>query len=143
MWALNPDKCKKLEEECKRCRQRDPVNIRLSMSRPDDLTKIERGEQRLKKYAVSSQRKLVDTTNNSLVMKTANSIHLANSPMTTNMQITLPSIVSLSSNPQNDSYSLDWNNNKNSTVVLKEVSYEKNLFSILLLYFNYLKMQRA
>ena len=37
LWALNPEKCKKLEEECKRCRQRDPVNIRLSMSRPGNL----------------------------------------------------------------------------------------------------------
>jgi hypothetical protein len=60
LWALNPDKCKKLEEECKRCRQRDPVNIRLSMSRPDDLNKIERGEQRLKKYPSPNQRKLIE-----------------------------------------------------------------------------------
>ncbi|CAF0710217.1 unnamed protein product [Brachionus calyciflorus] len=59
LWALNPDKCKKLEEECKRCRQRDPVNIRLSMSRPDDLNKIERGEQRIKKY--TAQRKLMES----------------------------------------------------------------------------------
>ncbi|RNA33952.1 forkhead box N4-like [Brachionus plicatilis] len=58
LWALNPEKCKKLEEECKRCRQRDPVNIRLSMSRPDDLNKIERGEQRVKKY--TCQRKLLE-----------------------------------------------------------------------------------
>ncbi len=41
LWALNPEKCKKLEEECKRCRQRDPVNIRLSMSRPGKLNKIQ------------------------------------------------------------------------------------------------------
>lgn len=61
LWALNPDKCKKLEEECKRCRQRDPVNIRLSMSRPDDLNKIERGEQRLKKYPSPNQRKLIES----------------------------------------------------------------------------------
>lgn len=58
LWALNPEKCKKLEEECKRCRQRDPVNIKLSMSRPDDLNKIERGEQRIKKY--TCQRKLIE-----------------------------------------------------------------------------------
>jgi len=60
LWALNPDKCKKLEEECKRCRQRDLVNIRLSMSRPDDLNKIERGEQRIKKCNLNSQRKLYE-----------------------------------------------------------------------------------
>jgi hypothetical protein len=53
LWALNPDKCRKLEEECKRCRQRDPVNIRLSMRRPDDIGEIERGEQRVKKYTGS------------------------------------------------------------------------------------------
>lgn len=71
LWALNPDKCKKLEEECKRCRQRDPVNIKLSMSRPDDLNKIERGEQRIKKFNnnsttqssnPASQRKVATTT---------------------------------------------------------------------------------
>lgn len=67
LWALNPDKCKKLEEECKRCRQRDPVNIRLSMSRPDDLNKIERGEQRIKKYTAQrkqqQQQMSLDTSN--------------------------------------------------------------------------------
>jgi hypothetical protein len=54
LWALNPEKCRKLEEECKRCRQRDPVNIRLSMRRPDDINEIERGEQRIKKYATAA-----------------------------------------------------------------------------------------
>ena len=47
LWGLNSIKCKKLEEECIKCRQRDLINIRLSMARPDDLNKIERGEQRL------------------------------------------------------------------------------------------------
>ncbi len=54
LWALNPEKCRKLEEECKRCRQRDPVNIRLSMRRPDDINEIERGEQRIKKYSTAN-----------------------------------------------------------------------------------------
>jgi hypothetical protein len=47
LWGLNSIKCRKLEEECIKCRQRDLINIRLSMARPDDLNKIERGEQRL------------------------------------------------------------------------------------------------
>lgn len=47
LWGLNSIKCKKLEEECIKCRQIDLINIRLSMARPDDLNKIERGEQRL------------------------------------------------------------------------------------------------
>lgn len=49
LWALNPEKSRKLEEECRRCIQRDLVNIRLSMKRPDELGDIERGEQRLAK----------------------------------------------------------------------------------------------
>jgi forkhead box protein N len=44
LWGLNSIKCRKLEEECIKCRQRDLINIRLSMARPDDLNKIERGE---------------------------------------------------------------------------------------------------
>jgi hypothetical protein len=54
LWGLNPQKFKKVEEECKKYRQRDLVNIRLSMSRPEDLNKIERGEQILPKKRSTS-----------------------------------------------------------------------------------------
>lgn len=67
LWGLNPDKCKKIEEECRKCRQRDLVSIKLSMSRPDDLMKIERGEQRLKKTTQTistSQRKSLNVNTN-------------------------------------------------------------------------------
>lgn len=63
LWGLNPDKCKKVEEECKKCRQRDLINIKLSMSRPEDIWKIERGEQRLKKQTTINQRKTISQTN--------------------------------------------------------------------------------
>jgi len=107
LWALNPDKCKKLEEECKRCRQRDPVNIRLSMSRPDDLNKIERGEQRLKKHSTQSHRKMFDTNN-------ANSDNqnglVSPSPNNTGNQLI-----------NNDKFLMDWTNkNVNSSSLFKE-----------------------
>ena len=125
LWALNPDKCKKLEEECKRCRQRDPVNIRLSMSRPDDLNKIERGEQRLKKFSPSSSGQ---TAGRKSVESNATNVHM--SPVTTNGQISLspaPNATSNSSsssqqqqvNLGDDSFLLDWTN-KNTSVILKE-----------------------
>ena len=50
LWALNLEKCFKLEGECKRFCQRDPVNIRLSMQWPEDFNDIECGVQRVKKY---------------------------------------------------------------------------------------------
>ncbi len=121
LWALNPDKCKKLEEECKRCRQRDPINIRLSMSRPDDLNKIERGEQRIKKYPVSqSQRKIIENSSiNSNGQSNASSSPVVN--QSTDQLI------------NNDSFLLEWANNKNSTFILKEevkvVFFLKNNFS--------------
>jgi hypothetical protein len=125
LWALNPDKCKKLEEECKRCRQRDPVNIRLSMSRPDDLNKIERGEQRLKKFSPSSSGQ---TAGRKSVESNATNVNM--SPVTTNGQISLspaPNATSNSSsssqqqqvNLGDDSFLLDWTN-KNTSVILKE-----------------------
>lgn len=94
LWALNPDKCKKLEEECKRCRQRDIVNIRLSMSRPDDLNKIERGEQRIKKCH-NNQRKLVDHTNNTLTTTTTTSNH---------------HLFNNNNNNENNKFLIDWTN---------------------------------
>lgn len=106
LWALNPDKCKKLEEECKRCRQRDPINIRLSMSRPDDLNKIERGEQRIKKFTNQNQRKTCDLTNSSnqtSVLSPTTSLNQSTDQLLTN-----------------DSFLLEWANNKNSTFILKE-----------------------
>lgn len=104
LWALNPDKCKKLEEECKRCRQRDPVNIRLSMSRPDDLNKIERGEQRIKKYTAQrkqqqQQQMNLDSANNSNTQSDASS-NGSSSPSTFLLEW------SSKSNPANQSQSL-------------------------------------
>lgn len=98
LWALNPDKCKKLEEECKRCRQRDPVNIRLSMSRPDDLNKIERGEQRIKKY--TAQRKLLAETNST-----------SSSGNTTNTQ---------SNSDSNNNFLLEWTTKATQAAIIKE-----------------------
>jgi BRCT domain type II-containing protein len=98
LWALNPDKCKKLEEECKRCRQRDPVNIRLSMSRPDDLNKIERGEQRIKKY--TAQRKLLAETNST-----------SSSGNTANTQ---------SSSDSNNNFLLEWTTKATQAAIIKE-----------------------
>ena len=66
LWGLNPQKCKKVEEECKKCRQRDLVNIRLSMSRPDDLNKIERGEQILPKKRSTSNAYKTETNENEI-----------------------------------------------------------------------------
>ena len=109
LWALNPDKCKKLEEECKRCRQRDPINIRLSMSRPDDLNKIERGEQRIKKYSVTSQNQRKTIDNSSI----SNNIQSSSSGTSVNQSA--DQLIS------NDSFLLEWANNKNSTFILKEV----------------------
>lgn len=112
LWALNPDKCKKLEDECKRCRQRDPINIRLSMSRPDDLNKIERGEQRIKKYSNTNQRKTIDSS----------SISSSISSSSTNFSSSIPNANTDQQliNNNNDSFLLEWANNKSSTFILKE-----------------------
>jgi hypothetical protein len=139
LWALNPDKCKKLEEECKRCRQRDPTNIRLSMSRPDDLNKIERGEQRLKKFPTqnnqNNQRKLADSNNNlnsnnneitsnstneNNVNSNNNAINLL--PVANASSINLESSNNLNTNQiiNDDAFLLEWTN-KNASIILKEV----------------------
>ena len=117
LWALNPDKCKKLEDECKRCRQRDPINIRLSMSRPDDLNKIERGEQRIKKYSNTNQRKTIDSSSISSSISSSSSTNFSSSSSSsipnanTDQQLI---------NNNNDSFLLEWANNKSSTFILKE-----------------------
>lgn len=126
LWALNPDKCKKLEEECKRCRQRDPVNIRLSMSRPDDLNKIERGEQRIKKY--TSQRKLLEnnnSNNNNNVTTTTNSQSGTNSSQLANIQSMENSssqIINLNNTvvAKNDKYLIEWTAKDNSMAIKEE-----------------------
>jgi hypothetical protein len=112
LWALNPDKCKKLEDECKRCRQRDPINIRLSMSRPDDLNKIERGEQRIKKYSNTNQRKTIDSSSISSSISSSTNFSSSIPNANTDQQ--------LINNNNNDSFLLEWANNKSSTFILKE-----------------------
>jgi len=91
------------------------------MSRPDDLNKIERGEQRIKKYPVSqSQRKIIENSSiNSNGQSNASSSPVVN--QSTDQLI------------NNDSFLLEWANNKNSTFILKEevkvVFFLKNNFS--------------
>jgi hypothetical protein len=68
LWGLNSIKCKKLEEECIKCRQRDLINIRLSMARPDDLNKIERGEQRLFNNN-NNKNKITNNSSNNLMVQ--------------------------------------------------------------------------
>ncbi len=130
LWALNPEKCKKLEEECKRCRQRDPVNIRLSMSRPDDLNKIERGEQRLKKFpSLQSHHHHHHRANTLNKTTTIDSNHINR---------TLSNVInnsnSSSSSLNNESFLLEWtsttnnnnsnnNTNTNKNILKEEVSY--------------------
>ena len=127
LWALNPDKCKKLEEECKRCRQRDPVNIRLSMSRPDDLNKIERGEQRIKKYTNTqshNQRKLIDTNNNNCKsLLSATVVTQQQQPQSQQQTVNLNSTHTLST----DSFLLDWTSKGSSVVIKDEVNLKKKI----------------
>lgn len=118
LWALNPDKCKKLEEECKRCRQRDPINIRLSMSRPDDLNKIERGEQRIKKFSFQTQRKQLDantsSSNTSASSSTVSSA--AVSPTTVGLTQSSDQLIA------NDSFLINWSNPKQNFILKEEVN---------------------
>ncbi len=124
LWALNPDKCKKLEEECKRCRQRDPVNIRLSMSRPDDLNKIERGEQRLKKFPLPTQpgQRKTHQQQPQQQQPILELVPLQTTTTTTNGQISLspsPATQQQKQQMSDDSFLLDWTN-KSSSIILKE-----------------------
>jgi hypothetical protein len=133
LWALNPDKCKKLEDECKRCRQRDPINIRLSMSRPDDLNKIERGEQRIKKYSNTNQRKTIDSSSISSSINSSSSS--TNFSSSSSSSIPNANTDQQLINNNNDSFLLEWANNKSSTFILKEeVRFEnpkKNIHELL------------
>jgi hypothetical protein len=104
LWALNPDKCKKLEEECKRCRQRDPVNIRLSMSRPDDLNKIERGEQRLKKYPMQNQNQRKLAENSSCQINLTSSLNAITQTSNQNQLI------------NNDTFLIEWTSKNNPEI---------------------------
>ena len=136
LWALNPEKCKKLEEECKRCRQRDPVNIRLSMSRPDDLNKIERGEQRLKKFP-----SLQNHHHHHNRATTLNKVSTPTTPSIDSNHInrTLSNVInnsnSSSSSLNNESFLLEWtastNNNNNTTTTTTTTNNNNNNKNIL------------
>ncbi|XP_064635401.1 forkhead box protein N4-like [Lineus longissimus] len=43
LWAMNPAKIEKMEEEIAKWRKKDPVAIKRAMAKPDDLDKLERG----------------------------------------------------------------------------------------------------
>lgn len=100
------------------------------MSRPDDLNKIERGEQRLKKFNSTGQPGARKTT--TLDMNTAG-LNMQPAAVTTNGQISLSPAPSNSASASSsnggsqqqqislsdDSFLLDWTN-KNSSVILKE-----------------------
>jgi len=82
------------------------------MSRPDDLNKIERGEQRIKKYSNTNQRKTIDSS----------SISSSISSSSTNFSSSIPNANTDQQliNNNNDSFLLEWANNKSSTFILKE-----------------------
>ena len=65
--------------------------ILIILSFKDDLNKIERGEQRIKKCH-NNQRKLVDHTNNTLTTTTTSNLHLFNN------------------NNENNKFLIDWTN---------------------------------
>lgn len=109
------------------------------MSRPDDLNKIERGEQRLKKFSLqnnTNQRKTVDMAINlsqpsqpASTLTTSYAINNNNANANDSIQpiSTTSGQISLSPNParinnqimNEDSFLLDWTN-KNASAILKE-----------------------
>jgi hypothetical protein len=96
------------------------------MSRPDDLNKIERGEQRLKKFALATQPGQRKTHQQQPQQQqqqpTLELVPLQTTTATTNGQISLsPSPATQQQKQQisDDSFLLDWTN-KNSSVILKE-----------------------
>lgn len=44
LWALNPAKVEKMEEEIVKWRKKDPESVKLSMSKPENLELIEQGK---------------------------------------------------------------------------------------------------
>ncbi|KAH3877440.1 forkhead box protein N4-like [Dreissena polymorpha] len=44
LWALNPAKIEKMEEEIVKWRKKDPESVKLSMSKPENLELIEQGK---------------------------------------------------------------------------------------------------
>ena len=104
------------------------------MSRPDDLNKIERGEQRLKKFPIQNnqnQRKLIDSStitltnnnNNNNNNSNNNNVSVMTMSPTTNGSISLsPAPNNASNNNQilnDDAFLLEWTN-KNASIILKE-----------------------
>jgi len=112
------------------------------MSRPDDLNKIERGEQRLKKFpltAQSGQRKTNNHHNNNNNQQQQQSIielvPLQTTTKSINGQISLSPLPATQQQQQqqlsDDSFLLEWTN-KNSSVILKE---EVTILWLLCIYF--------
>ncbi|KAG8450799.1 hypothetical protein GDO86_003170 [Hymenochirus boettgeri] len=73
LWALNPAKIDKMQEELQKWKRKDPVTVRKSMAKPDDLDKLigERTEKLRSSLMAHSAAGLVSNPNMQLPMQTS------------------------------------------------------------------------